>query len=69
MQELLRPVVVGRDQEWQELRRALDRLAEAQRTAQAYGDHSYGAQYVIALPRARGHLVRCERRDGLRLAQ
>ena len=28
MRELLCPVLVGRDQEWQELRRALDRLAE-----------------------------------------
>ncbi len=27
MRELLCPVLVGRDQEWQELRRCLDRLA------------------------------------------
>ncbi|MDQ3643018.1 MAG: DUF2791 family P-loop domain-containing protein, partial [Actinomycetota bacterium] len=48
MRELLCPVVVGRDQEWQELRRALDRLADGHgATAVVAGEAGVGKSRLL----------------------
>ncbi|HEX7276959.1 MAG TPA: BREX system ATP-binding domain-containing protein, partial [Acidimicrobiales bacterium] len=48
MRELLCPVVVGRDQEWQELRRALDRLADGHgATAVVVGEAGVGKSRLL----------------------